>query len=261
MSAAPDGTAARVAVVTGASSGIGAAIARALGALGWSVALGARRVDRLEQLAPEIERDGGQPYVHALDVTDASSVNAFFGAVESSLGTPDVIVNNAGIGIPGLLHELRVEDLQRELATNLLGPMLVVRRALPAMMTRQGGDLVFITSLNTVAPRPLQVGYSASKAGLEAMAQTLQMELDGTGIRSTIIRPGPTLTDFGSGWKPEMLTRVLESWTERGIMRHHETLPPESVAAAVVHVVTAPAGTRLDVVQINPEAPRARRGE
>lgn len=258
MSAAPDATPARLAVVTGASSGIGAAIARALGALGWSVAAGARRVDRLEQLVPEIQRAGGRAFVHALDVTAPGSVNAFFDAVESSVGAPDVIVNNAGIGIPGLLHELRVEELQRELATNLLGPMLVVRRALPAMIARQGGDLVFITSLNTVAPRPLQVGYSASKAGLEAMAQTLQMELDGTGIRSTIIRPGPTLTDFGSGWKPEMVTRVLESWSERGIMRHHQTLPPESVAAAVVHVVTAPAGTRLDVVQINPEAPRER---
>jgi len=258
MSAAPDAPTARIAVVTGASSGIGAAIARALGALGWAVAAGARRVDRLEQLVPEIQRTGGRAFVHALDVTDPGSVDTFFGAVESSLGAPDLIVNNAGIGIPGLLHELSVEDLQRELATNLLGPMLVVRRALPAMIARQGGDLVFITSLNTVVPRPLQVGYSASKAGLEAMAQTLQMELDGTGIRSTIIRPGPTLTDFGSGWKPEMVTRVLESWSERGIMRHHQTLPPESVAAAVVHVVTAPAGTRLDVVQITPEAPRER---
>lgn len=256
MSRSAQATSHRVAVVTGASSGIGAAVARALGALGWSVAMGARRVDRLEELAPGIIAAGGKPFVHVLDVANAGSVDAFFAAVESALGIPDVIVSNAGIGIPGMLHELSVEDLERELHTNLLGPMLVVRRALPAMMRSPGGDLVFITSLNTVAPRPLQVGYSASKAGLEAMALTLQMELEGTGIRSTIIRPGPTLTDFGSAWKPEMITRVLSSWQERGIMRHMETLPPESVAAAVVHVVTAPAGTRFDIIQINPEAPR-----
>jgi NADP-dependent 3-hydroxy acid dehydrogenase YdfG len=255
MSTSPDATPDRVAVVTGASSGIGAAIARAFGRLGWAVALGARRTDRLEDVARRIRQDGGRPFACALDVTSAASVDAFIDATDAAVGKPDVVVNNAGVGIPGMLHELSVEDLQREILTNLLGPMLVVRRVLPSMIERRRGDLVFITSLNTVAPRPFQIGYSASKAGLEAMARTLQMELEGTGIRSTIIRPGPTLTEFGAGWAPGMLARVLDSWKEWGIMRHHQTLPPDSVAAAVVSAVTAPPGTHLDVIQINPEAP------
>jgi NAD(P)-dependent dehydrogenase (short-subunit alcohol dehydrogenase family) len=255
MSASAQDTRARVGVVTGASSGIGAAIARAFGRLGWTVALGARRTDRLEDVARQIRQDGGRPFSHALDVTSAASVDAFFDAAEAAVGMPDVVVNNAGIGIPGMLHELRVEDLQREILTNLLGPMLVVRRVLPSMIERRRGDLVFITSLNTVMPRPFQVGYSASKAGLEAMARTLQMELEGTGIRSTIVRPGPTLTEFGAGWDPRVLARVLDSWKEWGVMRHRQILPPESVAAAVVSAVTAPPGTHLDVIQINPEGP------
>ena len=245
----------RRALVTGASSGIGAAIARAFGALGWPVAIGARRMDRLETVAGEVERAGGRPFAHPLDVTSPQSIDEFFDAVEQAIGPPDVVVSNAGIGKPGMLHEISVEDLQTEVATNLLGPMLVVRRALPALLDLRRGDLVFITSLNVVAPRPLQAGYTASKAGVEAMARTLQMETEGTGIRSIIVRPGPTLTEFGSKWEPGVLARLLESWNPFGIMRHPQTLSAESIAAAVVSAVTAPRGTLIDVIQINPEAP------
>jgi NAD(P)-dependent dehydrogenase (short-subunit alcohol dehydrogenase family) len=162
------------------------------------------------------------------------------------------VVNNAGIGIPGLLHELDVADIQREVATNLLGPMLVVRRALPAMLARRRGDFVFISSMNVVAPRPLQLGYTASKAGVEGMAHALRMELEGTGVRSIIVRPGPTCSEFGFNWGADILGRVLEAWKHWGFMRHNDFLDSERVADAVIAAVTAPRGTSMDVIQVNP---------
>ncbi len=244
-----DGTP-RTVLVTGASSGIGAAVARAFGALGWPVAIGARRVERLEEVAHAIEADGGRPFARHLDVTKADSIDEFFTAAEATLGPVDVVVSNAGVGIPGLLHELRVADLETELTTNLLGPMLVARRALPSMLARKRGDLVFISSMNVVEPRPFQVGYTAAKMGVEGLARTLRKDLDGTGVRSLIVRPGPTRSEFGFAWGTGILVRVLESWRQWGFMRHNEMLDGEHVAAAVVSAVTAPACASLDVVQV-----------
>lgn len=243
----------RTAVVTGASAGIGAAIARALGALGWSVALGARRTSLLDEVARGVEAAGGRALAHALDVTDARSIDAFFGAAEAALGHVEVLVSNAGIGVPGLLHEVPVADLERELRTNLFGPMLVTRRALPSMLERRRGDLVFISSMNVVEPRPFQLGYTAAKAGLEGMAQVLRRDLEGTGVRSTIVRPGATRSEFGFGWQPDILVRVLDSWKAWGFMRHMDMMDGDQVALAVVAAVTAPPGLHMDVIQVNPE--------
>ncbi len=244
---------ARTAVVTGASAGIGAAIARALGALGWSVALGARRTQLLDEVARGVESAGGHPFAHALDVTDTRSIDAFFGSAETALGPLDVVVSNAGVGRPGLLHEVPVADLEHELRTNLMGPMLVARRALPSMLARRRGDLVFISSMNVVEPRPFQLGYTASKAGLEGMASVLRRDLEGTGVRATIVRPGATRSEFGFGWEPEILGRVIDSWKAWGFMRHLDMMDGEQVALAVVHAVTAPPGLHFDVIQVNPE--------
>ncbi|MFQ5512968.1 MAG: SDR family oxidoreductase [Myxococcota bacterium] len=245
--------AARVALVTGASSGIGAATAQALGALGWPVALGARRLARLEEVAAGVERLGGRAFVHALDVGDPDSIEVFFEAVEKTLGPPDVVVNNAGIGRPALLHEARVEELREEITTNLLGPLWVSRRALPALREKGRGDLVFISSLNAVAPRTYQAAYTASKAGVEGVARVLQMELEGTGVRASIVRPGPTGSEFGSGFGDELARSVVRSWRDWGVLRSLRWLSPDSVARAVVQVVTAPPGTRVDVLQVLPE--------
>jgi NADP-dependent 3-hydroxy acid dehydrogenase YdfG len=245
----------RLAVITGASSGIGAAIAESLAAAGFPVALGARRVERLEEVADRIQQQGGTAFVHALDVTRAASVDSFFKAIERKVGNPAVVVNNAGLSTPGLLHELEVADIERDLNTNLLGPMLVARRALPSMLADGGGDLVFITSLNAALPRPFQVPYTASKAGVEAMVRTLQMELEGTGVRATSVRPGPTVSEFGNGWTPAIIERVLTAWTYWGALHHHQYLDANRIGDAVVSVVTAPPGTHIDLIQINPEAP------
>jgi len=245
--------AAGVLLVTGASSGIGAAIARTFGTLGWCVAVGARRAERLREVAHEIEQAGGHAWAHALDVTQPESIDAFFAAAEAALGPIDVVINNAGIGVPGMLHELAVEDIQRELATNLIGPMLIIRRALPGMLARGRGDLVFISSMNVVAPRPLQAGYTAAKAGLEGLAHTLRMELEGTGVRSIIVRPGPTRSEFGYRWGSDVLIRVAETWKHWGLMRHHNILDGARIAEAIVAAVSAPPGMSMDIIQVNPD--------
>jgi len=243
----------RTAVVTGASSGIGAAIARALGALGWSVALGARRLELLREVATGVEAAGGRAFAHALDVADPASIEAFFAATEKALGPVDVLVSNAGVGVPGLLHELPIADIERELRVNLLGAMLVTRRALPAMLERQRGDLIFISSMNVVDARPFQAGYTAGKAGVEGMANTLRKDLEGTGVRATIVRPGATRSEFGFGWEPDILVRILDSWKQWGYMRHLDMMEGEQVALAVVAAATAPPGLHMDVIQVTPE--------
>jgi NADP-dependent 3-hydroxy acid dehydrogenase YdfG len=254
VSAGPD---VRTALVTGASTGIGAAIARAFGRLGWSVAIGARRVDRLGPVARDVKAAGGRVFSRPLDISDAASVDAFFDGAEAAFGPLEVVVNNAGIGIPGRLQDLTVEEIQTEIGVDLIGPMLVSRRALPSMVERRRGELVFITSANTVAPRPSQIGYTASKAGVEAVARTLKMELEGSGVRSIIVRPGPTLTDFAGDWEPGRVDRLMESWEGWGLTRHGGLLQPEDIAAAVVTAVTAPAHVHLNEIQIDPLAPRA----
>jgi NADP-dependent 3-hydroxy acid dehydrogenase YdfG len=245
----------RSAVVTGASSGVGAAIAEALGRLGWSVAIGARRADRLAETARAIEGAGGRAVVAHLDVTRADSIEEFYATAEGALGAIDVVVNNAGIGVPGRIHELAIAEIEAELATNLLGSMLVTRRALPSMIERRRGDIVFVSSMNSVVPRPFQAGYTAAKAGVEGFAAALRLDLEGTGVRAITLRLGPTRSEFGYGWNGEVMVQVLESWQRCGFLRHHDMLDGDQVAQAVVAAITAPRGVQLDVIQVNPEAP------
>lgn len=245
----------RNAIVTGASSGVGAAIAEAFGKLGWSVAIGARRVERLEETARAVEAAGGRAVLTHLDVTRADSIEEFFATAEHALGPIDVVVNNAGVGVPGRIHELSINEIENELATNLLGSMLITRRALPSMIERRRGDVLFISSMNSVSPRPFQAGYTAAKAGVEGFAAALRMDLEGTGVRAITLRLGPTRSEFGYGWNSETMVRVLESWERWGFLRHHDMLDGAQVAHAVVAAVTSPRGMQLDVVQLNPEAP------
>lgn len=245
-----------MAIVTGASSGIGRAIAPALGELGWAVAVGARRVDRLQETAEEIGAAGGEPFAHPLDVTDPKSVDVFFDAAERALGPVEVVVNNAGMAVPGALHTANVVDLEREVATNLLGPMYVSRRAIASMLEREtAGDLVFISSDAARNARPRMAAYSATKAGVELLARSLAMELEGTRIRSTTVRIGPTLTEFGFGWDMEQLQQLMAFWPKYGLQRHAGVLDAGAVARAVVFVVTAAEGVHIDTIEVQPAAP------
>jgi NAD(P)-dependent dehydrogenase (short-subunit alcohol dehydrogenase family) len=247
----------RTAVVSGASAGIGRAIAEAFGAEGWRVALGARRPDRLEAAAQAVKAAGGEAFAHRLDVTDADSVETFFEAAEAALGPVDLLVNNAAIGKPGPLHEMSPAQIRAEVETGLLGALFLSRCAI-ASMTRGGrrGDLVFISSTSAAVPWPRHVPYSASKGGLETAAHALSLELEGTGIRSLVLRVGNTAgTEFSASWGPAEFATVSEPWTRLGLLRHAGLMTPELVARAVLVAVTAPRGLQLDRISLNPEAP------
>ncbi|NNL66568.1 MAG: SDR family NAD(P)-dependent oxidoreductase [Myxococcales bacterium] len=248
----------RTVVVTGASSGIGAAIARGLGELGFRVALGARRIDRLEGVAKEVETAGGTAFAHALDVADPASVDAFFRATESALGAPDAVVNNAGLDNPVRFAEADPEDFERIVAVNLLGPMYTSRRAVPAMIEAGAGDLLFVSSHTVREHRPAQAAYGATKAGLEHLARTLALEFEGSGIRSTIIRVGATQSEFHADWTPDQIVGLLEYWKKFGVQRHLAMMPPESVARAVGLALTTPQGAHLACIEVLPEAPAER---
>ena len=246
----------RRAVVTGASSGLGVAIACALGALGWQVAVGARRTDRLEETGARVESAGGAAFAHALDVASPDSVDAFFAAVEAHWGPADVVVNNAGMNTPGRLQDLSYEDVSGEVAVNLVGPMHVAQRALrPLLASRSRGDLVFVSSDAARQPRPQQSVYTATKAGLEALARALSMELEGTGIRCTTVRPGPAQSEYAASWDPGKIMELLPYWQRFGLQRHAAMMPGEAVARAVVMAVTTPPGVYLDTIEVQPEAP------
>jgi NAD(P)-dependent dehydrogenase (short-subunit alcohol dehydrogenase family) len=149
-----------------------------------------------------------------------------------------------------------VEDLQREVNTNLLGPILMSRLAINAWRSRDArGDLVFITSDATRNPRPRLATYSATKAGVEALAHTLSLELEGTGIRSITVRVGPTMSEFGFGWPMEILEQLMTYWPRFGLGRHAGILDAEAVARAVIVAVTAPDGVHIDTIEVQPQAP------
>ncbi|MDG2332871.1 MAG: SDR family NAD(P)-dependent oxidoreductase [Myxococcota bacterium] len=247
----------RTAIVTGASSGLGVAIARGLGALGWRVAIGARRTDRLEDTAREVEEAGGRAFAHALDVADPESVDRFFTAVEAEFGRVDVVVNNAGMSHPGLLKDIEPGKIAEEIAVNLAGAAYMCQRALgPLYAARARGDFVFISSDAKRSPRPHQAIYTATKAGLEGLAAALALEFEGTGLRSTVIRVGPAMSEYAANWGEAVITELVQRWQHFGLQRHLAMMPGEAIARAVVTAVTTPEGVRIDTLEVQPEAPR-----
>lgn len=244
----------RPAVVTGASSGIGAATALALAAAGHPVALGARRTDRLEELAAQIRELGGEVAAHALDLADDESVATFAEKVGADLGDIEVVVSNAGRLGPGTIHEVTTERFAGELDVNLLGAHRLVRAFVPGMVERRRGDLVFVSSDVAVRVRPFMSAYSAGKWGLEGMVNALQMELEGTGIRASIVRPGPTQSEMGTDWDDESAAFVINQWVRFGLARHPRQLRATALADAITAIVTAPRGVHLNLIEVTPEA-------
>jgi NADP-dependent 3-hydroxy acid dehydrogenase YdfG len=247
----------RPAVVTGASSGIGRATAGALAALGHPVVLGARRVAECEDAAAAIRSDGGEAVAIHLDLADDGSVDRFAEAAVDTLGGIEIVVSNAGQNMAGAVLDTEVADLESVLAVNIAGTHRLVRALVPAMVDRRRGDVVFVTSDVAERPRPTMAAYVTSKWGLEGYVRSLQMELEGTGVRATILRPGPTLTGMGMDWDPEVTAEVLEQWTAWGFARHSNFMRPAGVAQAVCAAVALPRGTHATVIELQPEAPIA----
>jgi NADP-dependent 3-hydroxy acid dehydrogenase YdfG len=245
----------RPAVISGASAGIGAETARELAAAGFPVALGARRIDRLQEIASRIRAEGGEAVAVPLDVTDEQSVADFAAKVTADLGAIEVLVGNAGSAAPGTTHEISSERFGREIDLNLVGAHRLVRAFVPGMVKRRRGDVVLVSSDVVVRPRPFMAAYSASKWGLEGMAAAIQLELEGTGVRVSVVRPGPTWSEAGADWDPDQVAFVLNQWVRFGLARHPHFLKAHALAEAIMTIVTAPRGVHLSLIEVNPEAP------
>lgn len=245
----------RPAVVTGASSGIGLATACALAEAGHPVALGARRVDRLEEAVAALRADGREAVALALDLTDDASIDAFTTAASAALGPIEIIVSNAGEVLPATALGVDPDDFVQQVQLNLLGAHRLVRALGPGMVERERGDIVFVTSDVVRVPRPTMAPYVAAKHALEGLARAMQMELEGSGVRVGIVRPGPSSTEQGTTWDPTIVDDLMAEWDRWGLMRHPGVLRPQDVARTVVTVVSTPRGTHLTLVEVEPEAP------
>ena len=228
------------AVVTGASSGIGAATARQLAADGFHVVLGARRLDRLEALAKEIDGTA-----LALDVTDAASVTAFADAIDEAR----VLINNAG----GALGVERVDAAEEEhwrwmWETNVLGTLRVTRALLPKLLASGNGHVVTVTSIAAIEVYDGGAGYTAAKHAQSALHRTLRGELLGEPVRITEILPGMVETEFS-------LVR-FDGDEERaaGVYSGLTPLTAEDVAEVIGFAVTRPEHVNLDTIVLKPRA-------
>lgn len=244
----------QVALVTGASSGFGRAIVELLASQGYRVAFGARRFDLCEQIAQALTARGFVARPYRLDVTDMSSIAEFVDGARNDLGEVDVVISNAGSSNP-LPTNGPPERFASHIGVNLLGAQAVVHHTLDSMVERQQGRLVFITSEMAVRPRPQVAGYLASKAGLEAYVRGLQLELEGTGVSATIVRPGPALTEQGSDWQMSEAIPIVRAWEHFGLIRHDGYMTAQHVAQVVGSVLSMPAGAYISEVEVQPVAP------
>lgn len=245
----------RPAIVAGASAGIGEATAIDLASRGFPVALGARRVEKLDDLVGKIRADGGEAVGFHLDVTDPNSVKSFVANAVDALGEIEVLVAGAGDTYFGKLAEISTDEFDSQLQIHLVGANRLAGAVLPGMLERQRGDLIFVGSEVALRQRPHMGAYGAAKAALVAMVNNLQMELEGTGVRASIVRPGPTWSEMGADWEDAAAGEVIEQWVRFGLARHSHFLKPTAVADAITTVVSAPRGVHLNLIEVSPEAP------
>jgi short-subunit dehydrogenase len=204
----------KVAVVTGASSGIGEATARTLAELGVGVVLAARNGKKLRFLEREIFAAGGRAVAVETDVTDEASVEAMVERTIGEFGALDILVNNAGLGLSGRVEDLRVEDLRYLFEVNLFGPLRCVQAALPHMP--RGGHIINVSSVLAKRAIPKVGGYCATKSALDSISNALRVEIADRGVVVTNVYPGTTRTAFREnsrrtkrekrGWRPKGVT-------------------------------------------------------
>lgn len=217
-------------LITGASRGIGESLSHAFAGAGAAVALVARSKDAIRELAAEL---GGT--AHPADLSDPAQVAALIGRVEDEAGPIDVLVNNAGVGVPAAFTDAPDDDLRQVTQVNYLAPAELCRQAIPRMLGRGGGHIVNISSMAGCAVFPGLVTYSASKAALSHFTAGLRADLHGLSIGTTLVELGPIPTDMLAG------TEDYEP-TARAFRRLYRTrltvdVPREKVADKVVEAV------------------------
>jgi NAD(P)-dependent dehydrogenase (short-subunit alcohol dehydrogenase family) len=247
----------RPTLVAGASSGIGAAAAVDLAAHGFPVALGARRVEKCQEIVERIRADGGEAIAVHLDVTDPDSVKGCVERITDELGEIEVLVAGAGDTQFGRLHEISTASFESQIQIHLVGANRLATAVLPGMVARQRGDVIFVGSDVALRQRPHMGAYGAAKAALVAMATNFQMELEGTGVRASIVHPGPTKTSMGWSLPAESIGPALEDWAKWGQARHDYFLRASDVARAITFVAETPRGGFIANMELQPEAPLA----
>ncbi len=238
------GVSGKVVVITGASSGIGEAIARELAAGGARLMLGARRVDRLERISAEIRTSDGTAGLRPTDVTRREDVVALVEAARTAWGRVDVLVNNAGVMHLSLLHDVRVEEWERMIDVHLRGALYGIAAVLPMMRAQGAGHVVNIASTGAHEVYPTAGVYCATKHALRAVSEALRQEERGR-IRVTLVSPGAVDTELPLGTSDEKIRASIAEL-------YREALSPADVARAVRFAIEQPEGVEVGEVVIRP---------
>ncbi|WP_055489147.1 SDR family NAD(P)-dependent oxidoreductase [Streptomyces sp. TP-A0356] len=241
------------ALITGASSGIGAAAARMLAAHGAIVVMVARRKDRLDELVAEIEKTGGSALAIEADITEQSrAAGAVREAVDAS-GRLDILVNNAGVMLLGPVVGADVESWDRMISTNIQGLLYTTDAALPHLLAaaeslpRRVADVVNISS---VAGRRANSGfgvYNMTKFGVNGFSESLRQEVTQRHVRVGVVEPGAVTTELGSHNPPDVRSEMLDPYFEQ-----MEVLAPEDVADSVTYMVTRPRHVAINELLVRP---------
>jgi len=237
----------QVALVTGASSGIGEATALALAERGIRVAVAARRADRLEALVARISQEGGEALPLVADVTDEQQVQDIVHSAQQHWGQLDMLVNNAGLMLLGPIAGADTEDWRRMISTNLLGLLYTTHAVLPIMKAQGSGHIVNISS---VAGRIVRAGsgvYNATKWGVGAFSEALRQECIQDHIRVTVIEPGVVETDLAS--------HITHAAAREIALRRIQEMAPlqsEDIANAIVYALTQPPHVNVNEILLRP---------
>ncbi|MEV7422493.1 SDR family oxidoreductase [Streptomyces sp. NPDC091212] len=237
----------KVVAITGASSGIGSATARALAEGGAKLVLGARREQRLADLAGELRSKGHDVEFRAVDVRRREDTADLVALAQDTFGRLDVLVGNAGIGPVSFLDDLRVDDWDAMIDVNVKGLLHGIAAALPVFRGQGHGQFVHTLSTSAFKTVPGQAVYSASKAAARALTEGLRQEA-GPSIRVSMVSPGFVATDFlGSVPDPDLRARMSETMDDMAI-------PPEAVARAIRFAIEQPADVDINEIVIRPTA-------
>ncbi len=237
-----------VAIVTGASSGIGFATALALAQAGAKVTLAARRKDRLGNLKKRITEQGGEALLVQTDVTDQAAVQAAVQQTMKKWGRIDVLVNNAGVMLLSYMHNLKVEEWLRMIDTNVKGMLYGIAAVLPIMREQRRGHLINISSDAAIKVFPGSAVYSGTKAAIKWIAEGLRYELarEKMPVRVTTIMPGAVATELASHISDSGILEVFKNNPRIEFMK------PEDVAAAVLYALQQPAHVDVNQVLVRP---------
>jgi NADP-dependent 3-hydroxy acid dehydrogenase YdfG len=238
----------KVAVITGASAGIGAATAELFATEGAKVALIARRHDRLVDLANRISEGGGEALPIEADVTDHGKVEAIVAQVTGQWERLDILVNNAGVMLLGPVDGADVEEWRRMVDINLLGLLYCTREAIPAMRDSGGGHIV---NLSSVAGRTANLGsavYNLTKWGVVGFSEALRQEVLHSNIRVTCIEPGYVATELQEQNRNPVVLETLEKFRDE----IGETLSAEDIASAILYAVSQPSHVNVNEVMVRP---------